>query len=63
MEETNMSVITLKNSIALNGRAKDSIKDRIRNYFCRNQNLIILGLYAVNGKMPNLRILRAMKMM
>lgn len=58
-----MSTIILKNNTVLNERTGNNLKDRIRDYFYRNRNFIILGLYTVNGKMPSLQALRAMKIL
>ena len=56
-----MSTITLGSNAVMNREARSILKNRIINYFLRNQNTIVLGLCAISGKVPDLELLHAIK--
>lgn len=58
-----MSTITLKNDTVVKGKSKNTLKDRIVNYFMENQRTFILGMYVISGRMPSVEVLRAMKLL
>lgn len=55
-----MSTITLKNNAVYNENKK-TLKQRIADYFAKNQNAIILGMYSLSGTTPDMEMLREMK--
>lgn len=58
-----MSTITLKSNTVMNQRTKNTIKDRIVNYLSENRNMIALGLYTISGRVPDIEVLRDMKVL
>ena len=57
-----MSTITLKNNAAYRENKK-TLKERIADYFAENYSVIVLGMYAASGRIPDIEMLRAMKIM
>lgn len=55
-----MSTVTLKSSAAYRENKK-TLKERIADYFAENYGVIVLGMYAASGRVPDIEMLRAMK--
>lgn len=54
-----MSTITFKNNTEYNENRK-SLRERIADYFAKNHNGIVLGMYALSGTTPDAELLREM---
>lgn len=55
-----MNTIILKSNEAYRENKK-TLKERIADYFEENLNTIVLGMYAASGRMPDIEMLRSMK--
>lgn len=54
-----MSTITFKNNTEYNENRK-SLREKIADYFAKNHNGIVLGMYALSGTTPDAEMLREM---
>lgn len=62
-----MSTITLKDNIVVsnkkeNTKKENTLKSKIVNYLAENQAIIISGLYAASGRIPDAETLRSLNM-